>query len=174
MVTLSFDRLITIFKRAVLLNFVLLVLASGLAMAIRANPQEPNQDHDKYQTYGAPSRLAGKPLSLSEAVQSTNLDKPVRVQSEVQDVCRMKGCWMVLTDGTRSVRVTFKDYGFFVAKDIAGKTVIAEGVISEKILSQEMARHYAEDAGKSQKEIEKIVGDQKELTMIAETVLVLK
>jgi hypothetical protein len=70
------------------------------------------------------------------------------------------------------VRVTFKDYGFFVPKDMSGRTVIVEGVISEKVLSQDLARHYAEDAGKSQEEIEKIVGDQKEYTMIAETVLV--
>jgi hypothetical protein len=134
--------------------------------------QESKQTGVEYKTYGAPARLAGEPMELSKATQPANLNKPIRVSAKVEEVCQNKGCWMILTDGTRDVRVTFKDYGFFVPKDIAGKTVIVEGIMSEKILPQERARHYAEDAGKSQAEIEKIVGDQKELAMVAETVLI--
>ena len=150
----------------VLLGFI------GLNRMIHADPQDPLGNQTRYQTFGAPARLEGKLLSLLEAIQSSNRGESIRVQAQVSSVCQVKGCWIVLTDGERTVRVTFKDYGFFVPKDISGRTVIVEGVISEKILSQELARHYAEDAGKSQEEIEKIVGDQKEYTMIAETVLV--
>ncbi|MEO1256769.1 MAG: DUF4920 domain-containing protein, partial [Bacteroidota bacterium] len=46
-----------------------------------------------------------------------------------------------------SIRVTFKDYGFFVPKDISGSEVIIEGVASTELLSEDVARHYAEDGG---------------------------
>ena len=54
---------------------------------------------------------------------------------------------MVLAEGARSIRVTFQDYGFFVPKDIAGKTVVVEGVLSRRRLSADEAKHYAEDSG---------------------------
>jgi hypothetical protein len=54
---------------------------------------------------------------------------------------------MVLTEGTRSIRVTFQDYAFFVPKDIAGKTVVVEGVLSRRLLSADEAEHYAEESG---------------------------
>jgi uncharacterized protein DUF4920 len=54
---------------------------------------------------------------------------------------------MVLTDGERSVRVTFRDYAFFVPKDLAGKTVVAEGVLSHRVISAEEAEHLAKESG---------------------------
>jgi hypothetical protein len=68
------------------------------------------------------------------------------------------------------MRVTFKDYGFFVPKDISGKTIIAEGLVTEEIIPEEDARHYAEDAGKSKAEVKKIKGNQKQITMVAQSV----
>ena len=54
---------------------------------------------------------------------------------------------MVLTEGARSIRVTFQDYAFFVPKDIAGKTVVVEGVLSRRLLSADEAKHYADESG---------------------------
>ncbi len=74
-------------------------------------------------------------------------EKHMKLTGTVNEVCQAKGCWMTLKneDGI-PVRVTFRDYGFFVPKDIAGQQVIVDGIISKKELSQKMARHYAEDA----------------------------
>jgi hypothetical protein len=71
----------------------------------------------------------------------------VAVEARVAEVCRMKGCWMVLTDGARSARVTFRDYAFFVPRDLAGKTVIAEGTLSRRLLSAEEAEHLDKESG---------------------------
>ncbi|MFY0685717.1 MAG: DUF4920 domain-containing protein [Cyclobacteriaceae bacterium] len=74
----------------------------------------------------------------------------VKLTGTVDEVCQAKGCWMTLSNASGDpVRVTFKDYGFFVPKDIAGKEVIVEGVIRKDVLSEKMARHYAEDAGEA-------------------------
>lgn len=129
------------------------------------------EESANYKTFGAPSALKGDPLTLKEALQPAQLGKPVKLQAVVKDVCRNKGCWMMLTDEKTAMRVTFKNYGFFVPKEILDKNVIVEGVINEKEIPESEARHYAMDAGKTEEEINKIVGSQKEYAMIAETVL---
>lgn len=72
---------------------------------------------------------------------------PIKLTATVDQVCQAKGCWMTLkNENGKAVRVTFKDYGFFVPKDISNQEVIVEGFVTEKILEPEVARHYAEDA----------------------------
>ena len=98
-----------------------------------------------------------------------------KVQGTVESVCQVKGCWMkVKLDDGQTMRVTFKDYGFFVPKDIAGKTVIFEGVAEVKTTPVSELKHYAQDAGKSKEEIAKITEPEKALTFVANGVLVPK
>jgi hypothetical protein len=73
-------------------------------------------------------------------------DRPVLVEGEVREVCQRRGCWMVLGDGEAEVRVRFQDYAFFVPKDAAGRHAYVEGRVGSERLSQEMARHYAEES----------------------------
>jgi len=91
--------------------------------------------------------------------------KTIQTEGKVSAVCAQKGCWMTLGDGQRPVRVTFKDYAFFVPKDIAGAAVVAEGVFSVKTIPEATAKHYAEETpGKKARDIK---GDQKELSLEA-------
>ena len=80
----------------------------------------------------------------------------VKVAGEVDAACQMKGCWMTmkLPDGS-DMRVRFKDYGFFVPKDCAGKTAVMQGDAYYDTTSVEMLRHYAVDGGMSEAEAEK-------------------
>ena len=96
-----------------------------------------------------------------------------KVEGKVVAVCQAKGCWMTLEkpDGS-TMRVSFKDYGFFVPKDIAGKTVVIEGKAVINTTSVEELRHYAEDGGKSKVEIEQITEAKKELAFEADGVIV--
>lgn len=96
-----------------------------------------------------------------------------KVQGTVESVCKMKGCWMKVktTDG-QTMRVTFKDYGFFVPKDIVGKQVVFEGTAQQTTTSVAELKHYAEDAGKSKAEIAKITEPEKALTFVADGVIV--
>ncbi|WP_420577910.1 DUF4920 domain-containing protein [Ekhidna sp.] len=76
-------------------------------------------------------------------------ERDFKVRGTIEEVCQMKGCWMTLrNDQGANVRVTFKDYGFFVPKDISGSEVIIEGVAKKEVLDEDVARHYAEDGGK--------------------------
>lgn len=97
----------------------------------------------------------------------------VKITGKINEVCKVKGCWMTADLGNgKSMRVTFKDYGFFVPKDAGGKTFWAEGEAKTKTTSVEMLKHYAEDAGKSKEEIEAIKEPKKELVFVAKGVIV--
>ena len=150
------------------------VLLSG-ACGSKLKHSDPDRQYAVYTAEGREHTVKiddPSPVSLTEAVLPENHNKPLRIEAKVEEVCQAKGCWMILTDGTNHVRVTFRDYGFFVPKDIVGKTVMADGILAETVTSEADARHYAEDAGKSGEEINAIVGDQKELAIEADAVLI--
>ena len=70
--------------------------------------------------------------------------KSVALEGKVRKACEKKGCWMEIAGEEKGpgVRVTFKDYGFFVPIDSAGSTVKIEGVVSVKELSEDRVKHY--------------------------------
>ena len=80
----------------------------------------------------------------------------------------------VKTGDGQVMRVSFKDYGFFIPKDIVGKTVVMEGTAETTTTPVSELRHYAQDAGKSKEEIEKITEPEKALTFVADGVIVKK
>ena len=95
-----------------------------------------------------------------------------KVETKIMSCCKKKGCWMKVDLGEgEEMRVTFKDYGFFVPLDAAGKTVIMEGKAYYDTTSVDMLRHYAEDAGKSEEEIAQITEPKLELAFEATGVL---
>lgn len=100
-----------------------------------------------------------------------------KVRAKVAGVCQAKGCWMNLvsskTDDETSIFVKFKDYAFFMPLDLAGKEVIIEGKAYKEVTTVEELRHYAEDEGKSQEEIEKITEPVEELKFMADGVIIL-
>lgn len=91
-----------------------------------------------------------------------------KIIGEIDEVCSSKGCWltMELPNGKR-MRVTFKDYEFFVPKNSQGYPVILEGVATLTETDVETQRHYAEDAGKPADEIAKITEPKREITFEA-------
>ncbi|KAA6433993.1 DUF4920 domain-containing protein [Dyadobacter flavalbus] len=123
----------------------------------------------------------GKEINESKAIEASALPEKMgnktemeaKVSGTVESVCQVKGCWMKvkMADG-ETMRVMFKDYAFFVPKDIAGKTVVFEGEAQKKTVPVEHLQHYAKDAGKSQEEIAKITEPKEELTFIADGVIV--
>ena len=70
--------------------------------------------------------------------------KTVAVEAKIRKACEKKGCWMELagTEKGPGVRVTFKDYGFFVPLDSAGSTAKVEGVVKVAMLDDAKAKHY--------------------------------
>lgn len=97
----------------------------------------------------------------------------IKVKGTITEVCQAKGCWMMIDIGNDELmRVKFKDYGFFVPKNATGQTAIMQGVAKKEEVGIDELRHLAEDAGKTEKEINSITEPKEELTFIAEGVII--
>lgn len=97
----------------------------------------------------------------------------VTFSADVNSVCKSKGCWMRLElEEQQQVMVRFRDYEFFVPKDIEGKIVVVNGKAFVTEMSVEDQRHFAEDGGATAQEIEEITAPKKTLSFLADGVLI--
>lgn len=98
----------------------------------------------------------------------------VKLAGTINSCCQKKGCWMKVDLGNdQEMRVSFKDYSFFVPLESAGRKVVMEGIARYEVTSIEDLKHFAEDAGKSQAEIDSITEPDKELVFEAIGVILL-
>ncbi|WP_299395617.1 DUF4920 domain-containing protein [uncultured Gelidibacter sp.] len=111
---------------------------------------------------------------MAEAYKAMTIGDTITTKmiGKVDEVCQSKGCWMKvnLEDGNQ-IMVKFKDYGFFVPKDIAGQEVVLNGKAFINEVPVDEQRHYAEDAGKSADEIAVITEPKKTFSFEADGVL---
>lgn len=142
------------------LSFVLGIMVMAFAPALASAQQ------DKITSVGAP--LSQKALLSTQAAAEmyNKLGKNDTIttgfKAKVREVCQMKGCWVRLElSPEETVLVEFKDYGFFVPKDIAGSEMWVEGKAFINELSEGEHRHLARDSGASEKEIKAIKGSRK-------------
>lgn len=118
-------------------------------------------------------------ISFDDFVAQVKQDEEVNVKlkAKVESVCQAKGCWMNLVSDASNdsgVFVKFKDYGFFMPKDISGKYVIVEGKGYKEVTPVDELRHYAEDEGLSKEEIAAITEPKEELKFMASGVALLE
>ncbi len=175
-----------------------LLFISGTIMMVSCGGKDKKDDHSddmedmtmnegsvfQFASYTAGdssrTRSFGKTITADGAANVKNVaaDKAKangytgKVSGTVTSVCQAKGCWMTLDAGNgQTMMVTFKDYAFFVPKDISGQTVIIEGKAEIRTVSVDEQKHLAGDAGKSQAEIDAITTTKEELRFVADGVL---
>ena len=126
------------------------------------------------QTYGAAVSADGAlPVSALTTALANRDSAQVKLVGTATAVCQAKGCWMTLpTADGKQMRVRFKDYAFFVPKDLSGHPVVVSGWAHRTIVTKADLQHYAKDAGKTEKEIAAITADEQQLTFMADGVLV--
>ncbi len=155
-----------------ILTLLLVALASSPTSLVAQPPKTPQTEG----AYGAPVAVEGETLAVAKALdRATELNgKTVRLSGFVTAACQARGCWMALAAGDgREMRVTFRDYGFFVPKDLPGATVIAEGTLEVHEVSVEEQRHLAADAGRPKAEIDAIRAPKTETALVADGVRVI-
>lgn len=113
-----------------------------------------------------------RPTDSLKSMMGTDSTLNCKLTGKIDAVCQKKGCWMELknTDGS-TMRVTFKDYGFFMPKDCAGKTAIVEGVAKIEVTSVADLQEYAKDDGESKVAIAAIKEPKSELVFEAKGVI---
>ena len=151
-------------------NILALLLIFGLLISCKNETKEL-----AYSSYG-------KEITDTDALSSERLmahfdtmkvgdTLNTKMKGAITEVCSKKGCWMKLDIGNdKIVRVTFKDYGFFMPLDATGEVVV-NGIAYIKETSVADLKHYEEDAGKSAKEIAKITEPEVTMSFEADGVL---
>lgn len=118
----------------------------------------------------------GEEFEITEAVSPADVPELMNdsssnefiVEGTIQECCQKKGCWMKVDMGDgESMRVSFKDYGFFVPLDAGGKTMTMKGVAMYDTIDVDMLKHLAEDAKATQEEIDAITEPELALTFEA-------
>lgn len=159
---------------------LLLCALAPLGLAAGCASTTATQRDQKYADYGEPMQHSEQPVMKIEdlVAWAGDLDgKPVRVQGKVSSVCLKKGCWLRMapagSDRTVFVKFTCPVDGHLVPVAAVGHDAIVEGIVTVTTLSEDDARHYAEDAGKSPAEIAKIVGNQRDIQIQAPSARIL-
>jgi hypothetical protein len=125
-------------------------------------------------TYGAGATAEGAIPANELNAKMTDSKFNGKLQGKVVEVCQEKGCWMKIEQNNgEKLMVKFKDYKYFMPKNIVGKDVVLDGEAIVKEVSVKQLQHYAKDAGKSDEEINKIKDPKKEVQFVAKGVLVL-
>ena len=129
--------------------FATLFLLAQAAAADVTRLSEPVAVTDDAEVFGALLDANAKPTSLAALLDNPDeyVDTAVRVEARISQVCQKKGCFMIATAGDKAVRISFRDYSFFVPTDTSGKTVTLTGTVIERELSEKQAAHFREDAG---------------------------
>lgn len=118
--------------------------------------------------FGVPPTLAETtPLADALSKPESYEGREILVEAVVTKSCQKKGCWLILKDGGSEVRVTFKDYGFFVSKDLADRRARIQGAVSRRIMSVKDARHFLKDEGASKDEIRKVTKPVETVSFVA-------
>jgi len=115
----------------------------GLAAISAAGqkPAEPWMSHGAGVTLKKSTRLGKLGRSAT-----TTPEREVLTLATVTEVCATKGCWMTVADGRDTMRVEFRDYGFFVPWESAGRRIRMQGVVREREMSPEEQDHLAAES----------------------------
>ena len=138
-------------------------------------PVAEKKEATKAQDFGAP--FAIEEVTQAKAVFDNPegfVGKTVRVEGSVRDVCQKMGCWMVISEGEKSMRITTKDHKFFVAKDGAGSKCHIEGEVIARELDPERTAHFESESSKDAPIPEKEAKDNKTYEIVATSIRFIK
>ena len=150
-------------------------LLVALATTVIVNAQDAESAKPGV-TYGKYSEEGTTPISVNDLEKKMTDNKfDGKIKGKVVEVCQAMGCWAkVQKDDGSTVMIKVKDHEFAMPKDIVGRTIVVEGKAELKETSVAMLKHYAEDAGKSKEEVDKIKDPKKELIMMIKGVKVVE
>jgi hypothetical protein len=100
---------------------------------------------DGWTSYG--QTVTGSAVSLGQMLaDAPRLEgQNVVASGRVSEVCQKAGCWMVLSDEARHVRIRMKDHGFSVDKAGAGREAVVMGTLISKPVDPAEVAHYASE-----------------------------
>ncbi len=108
-------------------------------------------DKDSSRSYGSQMPTNAAEVPIDQAIndfESSAESVERKFSGRITEVCKKKGCWMVLSERQSYARVTFENYRFFVPTDSNQAKAIVYGTLNRKKLNREVATHYEKDVGR--------------------------
>jgi hypothetical protein len=167
-----------------LLKVFVLSLAVGLSSCGNNNSADhhEHEGHDhKSETVLPSTGKFGAEISVENALDvptaiaqiSEDTTTNLRVKGTILEVCQHSGCWITMDMGDgEALMVNMLDHAYAVPKDAVGKQVWVEGMAVRELIPVDMLKHYAEDAGRSQEEIDAITEPEWTYTIDAAGVVI--
>lgn len=168
--------------KSAILSFTALLFLFGTVVAQNTEAQtnkdyiqlsDPVAETEAYRVFGSSfdNELPGVSLDdLIDKAEKFN-GRTVSTEGKIKQVCQKKGCFFMLETDKQQVRISFKDYSFFIPTNTAGSMVKLNGTFDVKTISEKDAKHYAEDAGNDP---DAITGPQEEYALVATSVVIYK
>ncbi len=127
--------------------------------------------------YGEAKVDSTKAISVDEMLTcfEGNGDKvDFTFKAEIKEVCSKAGCWISVDKGNgETFMVRFKNHFTIPVKTKLNTKAIIHGFAHMDTVSVKSLQHFAEDAGKSKEEIEKITEPKFEMGFQADGILLL-
>jgi hypothetical protein len=135
----------------------------------------PNQQETKQSVYGEsfdPTQAIDQ--SQLSVMINGNDTTTVKFKAEIVETCAKAGCWMTVKNSAGYPMYVFmKDHDFAVPKTGAiGHQCIVNGRLYRDTLSVEIQKHFAEDAGLSEDQINAITSPLPTLAVEATGVII--
>jgi len=132
------------------------------------------QNTETWLSYGPGKLDTNQSISLLDLENRMKLKKSellLDFKGKLTEVCSKAGCWITIkkTDGS-DLRIIFKDHFTIPPKTKIGTDVFIHGLVYWDSIPLDLLKHYAEDAGKSEKEIAKINQSPFELNVEADAI----
>lgn len=139
---------------------------------------ETTTEESKDVSYGPEKVDAAKAVPVSKMLEmheGKDSKEEYTFEGTIVDVCSKAGCWVNIDKGDgETFMVRFKDHFTIPTDTKAGTKVLVHGLAWNDEVSVDMLRHFAEDAGQSQEEIEKITEPSFELNFEADGITLVK
>ncbi len=106
---------------------------------------------------------------------TNNGETEITFKGIIEETCSKAGCWVTIDEGNgKSFMVRFKDHFTIPTDTESGTIAYFHGVAFNDTVSVEMLQHFAEDAGKSQNEIDAITETEINLGFTADGIVLEK
>ncbi len=117
-------------------------------------------------------KLAVRVSEMLERSETDGSEQEYTFEGKINEVCSKAGCWVNIDAGNgKSFMVRFKDHFTIPTDTKPGTSAYFHGVAFNDTVSVEMLRHFAEDAGKIQEEIDAIAQPQYKLGFTADGIV---
>ena len=119
-------------------------LFCALFMAISS----PSFADEGWTHFGNPFTVTDAPLASVDLLADPGkyAGKTIIVEGRVADVCQKAGCWLVMAENDKSIRIRTKAHKFLVAKDGTGKVAKVEGTVRSHKVDPKRVAHYESES----------------------------